>query len=58
MKYIYQVKVSRTEWEYILADSMKSVNEYCKENNLSDWRTASMMSRDKISEIRKTAKEI
>ena len=58
MKKIYEVKVSRFNWEYVLADSMMVVNQYCKENNITDWRTVGMLSRDEIEHIRKTAKSI
>lgn len=58
MKNIYEVKVSKFNWRYILADSMKAIDTYCKENNFSDWRMVGMMSREEYLHIRKNAREI
>lgn len=58
MKNIYEVKISKFNWQYILADSIQAVDAYCKANGLKDWRTAGMMSRDEIQHVRSTAKYI
>lgn len=58
MKNIYEVKISRFNWEYVLADNAEAVHAYCIANNLPDWRFPGMMSRDEIAHVRSTAKEI
>jgi hypothetical protein len=58
MKNIYEIKTSKFNWQYVLADSIHAVDAYCKANGLKDWRTVGMMSRDEIAHIRATAKAI
>lgn len=58
MKNIYEVKISKFNWQYVLAESMAAVDAYCKENSLSDWRMVGMMSREEAAYIRNTAKAI
>jgi len=58
MKNIYEVKVSKFEWGFVLAGSASEVDAYCKENNLSDWRSARMLARCEYERIRATAKTI
>jgi hypothetical protein len=55
MKNIYEVKSSKFNWQYVLADSIQA---YCKANGLKDWRFVGMMSRDEIAHARATAKVI
>ena len=58
MKNIYEVKISKFNWQYVLADSIQAVDAYCKANGLKDWRMVGMLSRDEIACVRSTAKEI
>jgi hypothetical protein len=57
MKNIYEIKISRFKWEYVLSDSYQSLDAYCKANN-ADWRSVGMLSRDEIAHIRATARTI
>ena len=54
MKNIYEIKDGKN-WKYVLADSMKEVNNFCKINNISNWRVPGMLSRDEYKIIRETA---
>lgn len=58
MKNIYEVKISKFNWQYVLADSIQTVDAYCKANGLKDWRFVGMMSRAEIAHARATAKVI
>ena len=40
---VYEIKIGR-KWNKVRATSMKALNAYCKENNISDWRVVGMMS--------------
>ena len=40
---VYEIKVNR-KWSKVRATSMKSLSDWSKENNVSDWRMVGMMS--------------
>lgn len=40
---VYEIKVNR-KWSKVRATSMKSLSDWAKENNVSDWRMSGMMS--------------
>ena len=44
---IFETKIGR-KWEKVQSESIKSLSEYCKNNNLKDWRMVGMQSRDEI----------
>ena len=47
---VYEIKINR-KWSKVRATSMKSLSDWAKENNVSDWRMVGMMS---ISEIKES----
>ena len=40
---VYEIKINR-KWSKVRATSMQALNNWCKENNVSDWRMVGMMS--------------
>jgi hypothetical protein len=40
---VYEIKIHR-RWIKVRATSMKALNEWAKENKVSDWRMVGMMS--------------
>jgi len=44
---VFEIKIGR-KWSKVRASSMSAINQYCKENGISDWRMVGMMS---ISEM-------
>lgn len=40
---VYEIKINR-KWSRVRATSMKALNDWSKENNVSDWRMVGMMS--------------
>lgn len=60
MKNIYEIKIGKFNWQYVLADSVAQVSAYThdKKNHCCDWRMVGMLSRDEIAHIRATAKTI
>ena len=47
---VYEIKINR-KWSKVRATSMQALNNWCKENNVSDWRMVGMMS---ISETKES----
>ena len=47
---VYEIKINR-KWSRVRATSMKALNDWAKENNVSDWRMVGMMS---ISETKES----
>ena len=46
---VYEIKKGR-KWFKVRATSMTAINEYCKENNFTDWRMVGMQSRSEMAE--------
>lgn len=44
---VYEVKIGN-RYKQVRATSIKSLNDWCKENNVSDWRMTGMMSRAEL----------
>lgn len=44
---IFEIKIGR-KWEKVQSESIKSLSEYCKNNNVKDWRMVGMQSRDEM----------
>ncbi len=40
---VFEIKIGR-KWSRVRATSMKSLSDWAKENNVSDWRMVGMMS--------------
>ena len=47
---VYEVKINR-KWSRVRATSMKALNDWAKNNNVTDWRMVGMMS---ISETKES----
>ena len=47
---VYEIKTGR-KWSRVRATSMKALNDWVKENGVSDWRMVGMMS---ISETKES----
>ena len=46
---IYEIKINRNKWEKVKASGIKALSDYCKKNNIPDWRMVGMQS---ISEMK------
>ena len=46
---VYEIKINR-KWSKVRATGMKSLSDWSKDNNVSDWRMVGMMSRSEILE--------
>ena len=46
---VYEIKINR-KWSKVRATSIKSLSDWSKENNVSDWRMVGMMSKAEIKE--------
>lgn len=46
---VYEIKINR-KWSKVRATSMAALNNWAKENNVSDWRMVGMMSTAEIKE--------
>lgn len=44
---IFEIKIGR-KWEKVQSESINSLSEYCKINNVKDWRMIGMQSRDEM----------
>lgn len=49
---VYEIKINR-KWSKVRATSIKALNDWAKENKVSDWRMVGMMSRIEILESKK-----
>jgi hypothetical protein len=43
----FEIKKGR-KWTMVQASSMKAINEYCKNNDYSDWRMVGMQSTEQL----------
>ena len=45
---IFEIKIGR-KWEKVQSESIKSLSDYCKNNNVKNWRMLGMQSRDEMA---------
>ena len=44
---IFEIKIGR-KWEKVQSESINSLSDYCKNNNIKNWRMVGMQSRDEM----------
>ena len=45
---IFEIKIGR-KWEKVQSESIKSLSDYCKNNNVKNWKMVGMQSRDEMA---------